>query len=600
MNRLIGFMVVSALAGVGCGDDDETILDGGGDGGGIVLDAGMDAGPRDGGPRIDGGPMTTSIGTACTSARGCLGPGEQCLDQNSFTTGSATDPISGLPDGTGPTFTGTAWVDGYCSIVGCNIDDREESCGPGAQCINAGGTPPTGICLVNCEPNPDDNGTCRDGYECAANLSGCVPGCGGTPDCRVRRSETNGIPGIQTPTNCTDAAINCTPRFENECRAVGAGGTPAGMACRETADCAMGLGCVERVCTPCPDDHVCRAAGYAPRCSLDEGAAVGVACTDVDDCGEGLGCVEGLCADVCPADHSCTNVTGIGGVCAFSGNAATNFDALRWVPEADSDIDCNTTTYRCEFSGNPEASAGDNCVEDWDCEGNGTCLEGDEFPGGFCTKIGCEGLGGCAGDGVCISRRIGVDLCLAPCTIGEGSNPNDPATWLTNTGGCPEGQACLWTGAGTAGVCFPAEFNTEVTERNIGEACTDDSDCWSPFGDARCLTGGLFNDGDLPNGYCTVFDCNAPGRGNADTPVCGAENECVGLFGDGADGRLANCWKGCEGAEDCQEGFGCAPLTEGGATLCIPGCFETSECRSTETYVGANPATSTVGRCTAS
>lgn len=595
MKRLIGLMVVSALAGVGCGDDDDTITDAGTDAV-IVIDGGEDAGTRDTGPPPDTGPVTTSIGTPCDPVRGCLG-GERCFDEPTFTNpvNSASDPVEGIP-AEWASYNSSLFPGGYCSILECDLDNADESCGPGARCINVGNN--TGFCAASCTPSSTNNDICRDGYDCIIGEEVCFAGCEDAPDCRIRRQETNGIPGLQTPTDCM-TALNCTPRFEASCRATGTGGAAAGEACTSDAACAAGLGCVERVCTPCPDNHVCRPTGCAPRCTMTAGAAAGEACSEADDCANGLSCVDSVCVG-CPEDHACTMVAGVGPICAFTGTPATNFDRLHWIPESETDIACNTSTHRCEFTGNAEASAGDSCENDWDCEANGRCLTGDAFPGGFCTKLGCDIAGrGCAGGATCTTRRIGIDLCLPGCTIGQGSDPNDPATWLENRGGCPEGQACLWTGTGTRGACFPGEFNPEVTERNIGGPCTEDSDCWSPFGEGRCLNGTLFNMGDLATGYCTVFDCNAPGRGSAETPVCGVENECIGLFGDGADGRIANCWQGCETADDCQAGFGCAALTEGGGTVCIPGCLETANCRSGQTCAGAS-GTGTVGRCTAS
>ncbi|MCB9599903.1 MAG: hypothetical protein H6722_13790 [Sandaracinus sp.] len=486
MKRLIGLTALCAIAGIGCGDDDGvTPMDASTDGPVIMIDGGPP--PGDSGPDAgrDGGPTpTTSIGTACDAVRGCPGGSERCLGQSDFesTIGTDADPIMGAPAEYDDGYTSSPFPGGYCTVLDCDPDMPDTSCGEGARCVQV--FQDTANCWSNCTANGTDNSTCRDGYSCLPGENVCFIGCVDTADCRAERQESNGIPGIQFPSECQRDAAAC-------------------------------------------------------------------------------------------------------------GGTATNFDRLVWLTDdVAGDLDCNTSTFTCEFSGTSGAEAGDACENDYDCEANGRCLtdDPDEDPvfgaAGFCTKISCNSpTRGCAGDAVCTERRIGTDICVPQCTVGEGADQANAATWVTNHGGCPGNQTCIWTGSAAAtdnGYCFPANF-TDVTTENIGATCADDAECWSPFGDGSCFTS-LFADDDLPNGYCSVLDCGAPGRGGENS--CGEGNLCVGL-GSG-DAPISLCFQGCETAADCSAGLGCTAITEGGETVCFPGCQETADCRSGETCVGAS------------
>src|SRR5690606_15096442 len=110
------------------------------------------------------------------------------------------------------------------------------------------------------------------------------------------------------------------------------------------------------------------------------------------------------------------------------------------------------------------------------------------------------------------------------------------------------------------------------------------------FGEGDCIDA-LLAPGDLPNGYCTVFDCGAPGRGGAG--ACGAGNVCVALGAGPTASSL--CLQGCTSATECAAGLGCADVTGTGVRACLPGCDTSADCRTGQTCVGAT-ATS-LGRC---
>ena len=93
---------------------------------------------------------------------------------------------------------------------------------------------------------------------------------------------------------------------------------------------------------------------------------------------------------------------------------------------------------------------------------------------------------------------------------------------------------------------------------NVGAACETTTDC---TGIAQCAP-----EPDFPGGYCTI-DCTADDcpTGSACTPV-------------GRDSAI--CLDECDPAaatRECRTGYGCAN-TMGGASVCIPGCTDDTDC----------------------
>lgn len=308
---------------------------------------------------------------------------------------------------------------------------------------------------------------------------------------------------------------------------------------------------------------------------------------DNDLCRNNYECDElrGACTTGCTSDDECrtsredTNMNGM--IERYDADAGTGD---RLVHHVGSEAYCNMDTFRCEHPGTPGAVAGDPCQFNEECEANGRCLDEVrfDFPGGYCSKYRCDFEGnGCAGAGsVCNSRGVGFPSCLAGCTLGTGVTQGDTSTYLNNTQGCREGYACVWDGRSAAvpmnGGCLPGVYNA-VTEPNIGAACTDDDDCYSPFGQGVCF---LATSG-YPGGYCSVLDCGTVGM---PADLCGPDSACV-LLGGG--NRV--CLEACEVPLDCRLGYACGdidgdPLTPGSA--CFSDCLATSECRAGETCTG--------------
>jgi hypothetical protein len=114
-----------------------------------------------------------------------------------------------------------------------------------------------------------------------------------------------------------------------------------------------------------------------------------------------------------------------------------------------------------------------------------------------------------------------------------------------------------------------------VTTNNIGAGCKANSECYSPFGMARCLRYGL-PDNLSSAGICTLLDCNAPGLPK---DLCGAGNECVGSSAD-----QATCEHNCTSANECPASFACSDDDGDPATtkVCYPVCETNADCRTNE------------------
>lgn len=268
---------------------------------------------------------------------------------------------------------------------------------------------------------------------------------------------------------------------------------------------------------------------------------------------------------------------------------------------AGSGATCSTTTGRCDVPGTAGAVAGGDCADDTDCEANGLCLTFDDDPDGYCSRIGCMWPGfECAGtDSVCDLRAFGggISACLEGCTVGaEGTDVS--ARRGAATGGNPTcndpGMQCVWNGNSSStdtlnGSCLPGNYN-DTPSYNVGEACLDDADCFSPYGYGRCLFLGTATDR-VQSGICVIGGCAGGAGGTAlgllggdDAPVTtpvpdevcqvGSGDLCVG-FGGGA----TFCVQTCTSADECAVGYACPELLGDGTHLCWPNCTTNTDCR---------------------
>jgi hypothetical protein len=272
-------------------------------------------------------------------------------------------------------------------------------------------------------------------------------------------------------------------------------------------------------------------------------------------------------------------------------DATTNPGGDRLAYDASTSAMCNFTTYRCTHNGTAGADAGDPCFHDFQCERNGDCVPDDgppgNWPGGYCTKFGCDVPGNaCAGGGKCQSRGLGISMCTDPCQVARTTSATDR---FAPPRDCRAGYACFWDGVLGAvadnGACVPGNYNS-VRTPNIGATCTTEASCYSPYGLGQCRDFGA-------GLHCTLFDCGAPGM---PADVCGSAALCASVTGS----TTTLCMETCTSASTCLPGSGCwdttaAGIETGGVRVCFPGCLASADCRAGETCVGASATT--VGTC---
>lgn len=303
--------------------------------------------------------------------------------------------------------------------------------------------------------------------------------------------------------------------------------------------------------------------------------------------------VDRVCVDGCHSDAECR-------VSAVDTNGDGDADALQY--DAASALHCDLTTARCRHAAGAKAS-GEACTDDTECSEDGTCLPegaalaGQVFPGGSCTRVGCQYPGfECDKGTVCESLRPWLDespttpLCFQSCKV--GAEPVDLRLGKNGHGqGCRAGYRCHYNGGPGAdgGVCVGGNYN-DVKANNIGSTCKTSADCYSPYGMGRCVFYSTSSTTPLP-GICTIFDCAAPGM---PADMCGAGNECVSIGSSDGTG----CLHHCKSASECPAGFGCTDDDgePGTPNNCIPACLTNTDCRSGEQCV-RRTATAASGLC---
>lgn len=227
---------------------------------------------------------------------------------------------------------------------------------------------------------------------------------------------------------------------------------------------------------------------------------------------------------------------------------------------------------------------GDPCRDAADCAPGHTCYL--DWPGGYCTQD-CSETGECE-DGICF-RRGDDYLCAAFCTYLEGADLDDPSSWITDQesarGGCRPSYRCNWFRDDEEednGECVAGMFN-ELAVNNIGEACTRNEECYSPFGQGTCLAAG----------YCSLLGCAGIEMRGVD--ICGDRAFCS--FHEWFP-ESSLCIRSCTSGDDCDRGSSCRDVRRPrGNPSCTPSndCGRDEHCHSDETCV-ADP-TGGDGQC---
>lgn len=444
---------------------------------------------------------------------------------------------------------------------------------------------------VGCDENPPPaDGGCPEGTICLGDAgtdaatpdSGPDGDSGPTPECPLtsgreigapcrmntctsplvcERQESGGIPTVLRDLTTAGPTINIT---------FNPGGGVCTAACQTDDDCGDCASCVsngdgtascEYACVPTLDDNGGCRTGYS--CNLGGGT----------------------CQAGCATDDIC-KVVG-----THDANGDGRPDAYIYDPEYPATCDLNTG--RCEVMGTAGAVPGDACEEDTDCEDNGLCITGEGWGDGYCARIGCgyEGFD-CAAGASCDIRNLGVNICMQGCAVGAETDAQ--ALGADGQGeGCQPGHMCSWAGtagptADPNGSCLPGNYN-DVTVPNVGGACQTAEDCYSPYGNGRCLWGtdeseGLRATGDrVGSGMCVVQNCAQFMEGtaivdgllpgvNTTTSVCdyAAGERCVN-FGE-TDAPFNLCITTCTTGDECAPGYGCIQFFSDGTRACWPAC----------------------------
>lgn len=242
--------------------------------------------------------------------------------------------------------------------------------------------------------------------------------------------------------------------------------------------------------------------------------------------------------------------------------------------DATSTATCDTTTFRCvNRPSTASGTAGSPCDADGDCEDDGFCIEDDpmdpsDWNNGYCTKGGCLLTGReCGGsDAICMDDEIGVatGICINSCTVGNEMDPFMPDNE------CPAGgYMCFPSDGGPDGGCVPGNYNA-TREPNLGSTCTEDSQCYSPFGQGRCL--------ELSGqGFCIILGCDAAGYATDMSGPDGGEDSALC-----ADGMVGGVQRNSFCVQLATDVFGCmqqcdptpeTPVADGGAPVspCVTG-----------------------------
>ena len=545
---------------------------------------------------------TSSDASSCGACGVMCGASETCCGGSCVDTSSDVSACGacGVSCGASETCCAGSCVDTSSDVSACGacgvVCGASEACCAGG-CVNLDSDEAhCGVCATSCTASETCcTGACSDLSSDAAHCGSCGTSCGSSEAC--------------TSTDPRAAGAVC------ECN--------VGTACTSNADCFGGRICIPELnLSSNPDDlrggGVTDALFSGGYCSSGRpGPGVSVCDPAADDCGACSSCLSvnktGAPIYACLQDCS-VNVFDNGGcrpgyqcdpvTAACIEGCTTNAQCNR-VRLADGSVTtivdgtgvCNTATSRCEHMQAPGSHTGDACPDDFSCPTNQQCVfaidgasSSVSWPGGYCSRTACEVTGfSCPGDAVCTGRSPGLTLdqprCLHPCTfMGESGN----ATLRVGVNGhgveCRAGYSCSWDGTSivgtpSSGSCQPGNYNA-VASANYGASCTNDSQCYSPYGLGRC-----FGEPGAPH-FCTLLDCTIQETVGT---ACGS-NVCAPIS---SDGRIEGCVKSCTSATDCNANQGC--VVGGGSRICVNYCHSGLDCRSGQTC--SIPAGETAGTC---
>jgi hypothetical protein len=356
-----------------------------------------------------------------------------------------------------------------------------------------------------------------------------------------------------------DTAYSSAPFEDGYCTSVGAAEQDDPAACTQVGCGGCG------VCVPSFDVIFGDQVGFvfcAAECDPANGSAD---CTNGNICaglqGGGGACVPGGCKsdDECHVGREDTNENGK--LDPYDATDNPGGDRLRYFTTTDIPgftADCDDTDRFCTHSGSADGEAGKACVNDFQCEENGFCIDG------ICTA-GCSNTAPCAGDGECIDGA-----CYQECDVASHVG-DDPLAAHTQ---CVAGGACSpEAGADDPfdGVCVGGTY-TDVETNNVGAPCVSEVDCYSPYGFGFCTIYRAQDSEPLGEGFCSVLNCADPAIGEA---ICGAGGKCVEV-----SATTSLCAKSCTTGANCQNGQSCVDFGGDTGKVCVvAGCEGNADCK---------------------
>ncbi len=540
---------------------------------------------------------------------------------------------------------GAGHLPGICLLIAALIYGNGGGCSNGHGSGDTG-TDPSGDQVDDSDTSdPDDPGdTPPDGSDPDAGEEAELPACTAPPACGSSGPPVPGSVGepCATHDDCGPEADTCLAErsevFDGETYVSWQGGTCARAG-------AGGDGCDPEVASSCPSGSRCVHLGWGASCSLS------YACLDACDasspwncgCRAGYKCdpAQGVCLPGCSNDRECCESWSDADSDLARDPAEVAIDAgCSNLCEGDDPIEFEWTgcmaSFECANAGDPSASFGSPCAFDSDCPARAECLEEhasweecDEatsdpdgplglharFPGGMCVLVRCDlpgrecpvGVGGeCVNLG---TSTVPFYACWASCQTGHG--PGDPLNPcrdddLTRAYTCSPYPGSCWLSPSTIGadgLCLPAVIN-DVTTPNLGEACVDESTCYSPLGLGACWTA-------MGVSICTV-SCNQSLA--EDQSICGAPASagevapgvCIGLCVAGCSTPLGALGSnGCPTVDqacypnDGSYNGGDMAFRDSTATdpagFCLPACTTNADCA--EFWSGSTSCNTTSGVC---
>jgi hypothetical protein len=205
-------------------------------------------------------------------------------------------------------------------------------------------------------------------------------------------------------------------------------------------------------------------------------------------------------------------------------------------------------TPECWPGGTGSATSGQPCEGVWECAGGdrARCIERPDadFPGGYCTLVGCT-MGGTGAMGCPTGTR---------CSIASGETTGICLDACSGDGDCRTGYLCFDSSdVDTMNECLPAATGTGA----VGTACRWREDCaGEEFGFCALFGNEEDPSDDQPGGYC-VQTCEARS--------CPSGATCLGATGS----RV--CLDACATTPDCRTpDYTCQPDGVGGNVCATP------------------------------